>query len=66
MNIIDFITGENSKVWTWRMRLTRFILLPVIIPVTAVTCVVAWIVLAPIVVVGKIYEHIRYGKDLDI
>lgn len=66
MNIMDFITGENIKAWTWRKRLARFLLLPLIIPVAAVTCVAGWIVLAPIVAGGKIYEHVRYGKDLGI
>jgi hypothetical protein len=66
MNIMDFCTGEKIKTWTWRMRLVRMFLLPFIIPIAAVACVVGWITLAPIVVLGKIYEHIRYGKDLGI
>jgi hypothetical protein len=66
MNIMDFCTGEKIKTWTWRKRLVRMLLLPFIIPIAAVACVVGWIALAPIVAAGKIYEHVKYGKDLGI
>lgn len=66
MNIMDFITGENIKTWTWRMRLARLVLAPVMIPLFVIVMIPVGLLCLPLAACQHLYEHVKYGKDLGI
>jgi hypothetical protein len=66
MSIMDFLTGEKIKTWTWRMRLARLVLAPIMIPLFVIVMIPVGVLCMPILACIHIYEHVKYGKDIGI